>query len=183
MTDSPQPSPELSDTERSLAQERLVRAVGEGRLTLDEFSERAKRVWTATDRAELRSIMADMPSPVPGQRRPASSHLIGLIGDVRRKGRWPMRRTTTAWVLIGDIDLDLRDALIESDDVITINTIGAVGDVRITVPEGIEVELTGFSVLGDRRIKVAPVPRIPGTPVVRVRVFSLIGDVVVRSKR
>ncbi|MFD1533251.1 hypothetical protein [Pseudonocardia aurantiaca] len=35
-------------------------------------------------------------------------------------------------------------------------------------PEGVEVELTGFSLLGDRKIDLAPVPRVPGTPVVRV---------------
>lgn len=183
MTVSPQPESEPLDTERRAAQDRLVRAVGEGRLTLDEFSERAGRVWQTSDRAELERIVADLPDLVVGQREPANSHLIGLIGDIRRSGRWRIRKRTTVWLLIGDVRLDLRGALIESEDDIEITVFSLVGDVRITVPEGIEVELIGFTVLGDRRVEVTAVPRVPGTPVVRVRVFSLIGDAVVRTRR
>ena len=51
------------------------------------------------------------------------------------------------------------------------------------VPEGVEAELTGFSLIGDRRVDLAPVPRVPGTPRIRVRVFSVIGDAKLRSAR
>ena len=38
------------------------------------------------------------------------------------------------------------------------------GNLTVDVPEGVEVELTGFDVLGDRELRLAPVPRRPGTP-------------------
>jgi hypothetical protein len=51
------------------------------------------------------------------------------------------------------------------------------------VPEGVEVEVGGFSLLGDHEVELAPVPRVPGAPVVRLRVWSLLGDLTVRSAR
>jgi hypothetical protein len=182
MTVSPQ-SPGPLDEERRAAQSRLEIAVGEGRLTLDEFTERAGRVWAATDPAELQRTLADLPVPVVGQNPPGGSTLFSVIGDVRRSGRWSLRRQTTAVRLIGDVDLDLRGALIGTDDEITITAVGLIGDATLTVPEGVEVELTGFSLLGDRKVDLAPVPRVPGTPVIRLRVFTLLGDAKVRSSR
>jgi hypothetical protein len=46
---------------------------------------------------------------------------------------------------------------------------------------GVEVELTGFDVLGDRELRLAPVPRRPGTPLIRIRAHGLLGDVYVRT--
>lgn len=182
MTVVPQP-PDPLDEERHNAQARLEAAVGEGRLTLDEFTERAGQVWAAANAVELRRPLADLPAPVVGQARVARSTLVGVLGDIRRRGRWSLRRRTTAVLLIGDLDLDLRGALIEDDDEIMIDVYSLFGDVKLAVPEGVEVELTGFSLIGDHRVELAPVPRVPGTPLVRLRVFSLLGDAKVRSRR
>lgn len=182
MTVAPQPQDPLED-ERRATQARLETAVGEGRLTLDEFTERAGRVWAASEHTELQRTLADLPVPVVGQTPVSRSTLVSVIGDIRRRGRWSLRRSTTAVMLIGDVDLDLRGALIEHDDEIVINVYGLLGDAKVTVPEGVEVELMGFSLLGDRRVELAAVPRVPGTPVVRVRVITLLGDAKVLSAR
>jgi Domain of unknown function (DUF1707)/Cell wall-active antibiotics response 4TMS YvqF len=182
MTVAPQ-SPDPLDEQRRAAQARLEAAVGEGRLTLDEFTDRVERVWAAGERAELERTLADLPVPVVGQTPVAQSTLFNVIGDIRRSGRWSLRGRTIAVRLIGDVDLDLRGALVGGDDEITIDVYGLIGDAVLTVPEGIEVELTGITLLGDRKVQLAAVPRVPGTPVVRLRVFTLIGDVKVRSAR
>ncbi len=96
--------------------------------------------------------------PVVGQNPVARSTLFSVIGDIRRRGRWSLRSRTTAVRLIGDVELDLRGALISGDDEITINAFGLIGDAVVIAPEGVEVELTGFSLLGDRKIDLAPVP-------------------------
>jgi Domain of unknown function (DUF1707)/Cell wall-active antibiotics response 4TMS YvqF len=182
MTVAPQ-SPDPLDEERRSAQARLEAAVGEGRLTLDEFTDRVGRVWAAAGSTELQHTLADLPVPVVGQNPAARSTLFSVIGDIRRRGRWSVRSRTTAVRLIGDVELDLRGALISGDDEIVLNVLGLIGDAEVVAPEGVEVELTGFTLLGDRKIDLAPVPRVPGTPVVRVRVITLIGDAKVRSAR
>jgi hypothetical protein len=175
--------PEPPDDERQAVQARLEIAVGEGRLTLDEFTDRSGRVWAASTSAELQRALEDLPVAVVGQTTPARSTLVSVIGDIRRRGRWALRQRTTAVLLIGDVELDLRGALITDDDDIEITIWGAIGDVEVMAPEGVEVELGGFTLIGDRRVDLAPVPRVPGTPRVRVRTFSLIGDSQVRSAR
>jgi predicted membrane protein len=65
--------------------------------------------------------------------------------------------------------------------VIEVGVNSLIGDVEVVVPEGVEAELTGFSLLGDRSVVLAPVPPVPGTPRIRVRVFSVIGDVKLHS--
>lgn len=181
----PQPpdplDPEPLDAERRATQERLEVAVAEGRLTLDEFTDRAGQVWAAGSTAELATTLADLPVPVVGQTASARSTLISLIGDIRRRGRWAVRPRTTAWLVIGDVELDLRGALIGDEDVIEVGVNSLIGDVEVIVPEGVEAELTGFSLIGDRSVELAPVPRVPGTPRIRVRVFSVIGDAKLRS--
>ena len=50
-----------SDAERELVVERLQRAVGNGRLTVAEFDERAAAAYAATTRGELAEITKDLP--------------------------------------------------------------------------------------------------------------------------
>jgi hypothetical protein len=183
MTVAPQSAPDPLDGDRRAAQTRLETAVGEGRLTLDEFTERCGRVWGAADRAELQRTLDDLPVAVVGQAQASRSTLVSVVGDIRRRGRWSMRSRTTAVRLIGDVELDLRGAVITDDDTITIDVYGLIGDVEVIAPEGVEVELAGFSLIGDRKIDLAPVPRVPGTPTIRVRAFALIGDAKARSSR
>lgn len=50
-----------SDSERELVVERLQRAVGNGRLTVAEFDERAAAAYAATTRGELADLTKDLP--------------------------------------------------------------------------------------------------------------------------
>src|SRR6516164_10225207 len=51
-----------SDAERDAALERLSAATGDGRLTLEEFSQRMDRATTAKTRAELDRLVTDLPT-------------------------------------------------------------------------------------------------------------------------
>ncbi|MEJ2863165.1 DUF1707 SHOCT-like domain-containing protein [Actinomycetospora flava] len=50
-----------SDAERELVVQRLQRAVGNGRLTVEEFEERAAAAYAATTRGELAELTKDLP--------------------------------------------------------------------------------------------------------------------------
>ncbi len=83
--------------------------------------------------------------------------------------------------MMGGCDLDLREAELEGPEV-TITAVALTGAVDIVVPEGYEVEMTGFAFMGGRDLKVKDVPRRPGTSLIRVRAFPLMGGVMIRSK-
>ena len=70
---------EIRRTERELVVERLQRAVGNGRLTVEEFEERAAAAYAATTRGELADLQ---PRLLEG-------------GDGGRRGTWSRRRTAT----------------------------------------------------------------------------------------
>ncbi|OFT81902.1 DUF1707 domain-containing protein [Corynebacterium sp. HMSC29G08] len=61
----------IGDAERMHAMDTLGRALGEGRLTMDEFDQRCNQVASAQTNNDLRPILADLPS-APPSTQPAS---------------------------------------------------------------------------------------------------------------
>ncbi|WP_217640690.1 DUF1707 SHOCT-like domain-containing protein [Blastococcus tunisiensis] len=55
----------VSDAERTVVQERLRSAVGEGLLDLHEFDTRVQAIWAAKTRGDLARLTADLPEPPP----------------------------------------------------------------------------------------------------------------------
>ena len=57
------PQLRIGDAERQSVIDQLRIHTGAGRLTLDEFSERADAAWRATTAADLAPLLADLPAP------------------------------------------------------------------------------------------------------------------------
>jgi DUF1707 SHOCT-like domain len=171
-------SPELrasdADRDRTIADLREHTAVG--RLTLEEFSERADRAVAAKTLSELEEIRSDLPSALPATRaRRRPKWFTGILfGRTQRTGRWRLPRRGTAVVLFGDLDLDFRQAAL-SGDVASITAFLLFGNVDLYVPETVEVDLGGLAAFGHRREWGRDVPPSPATPLLRVRVLSLFG--------
>jgi Domain of unknown function (DUF1707)/Cell wall-active antibiotics response 4TMS YvqF len=174
-----------SDAERDATVERLSAATGDGRLTLDEFSQRMDRATTARTRAKLDGLVADLPAgpaaagTVAG-RAPAtpSSWHVSPIGGLSVSGPWRMARHEIVVSLVGGARLDLSQAELAAPEV-TLTKVSLVGGVRIGVPTGIRVEVSGFSLIGGTHVERGPEPG-PDAPTVHVRAFSLVGGVRVR---
>jgi class 3 adenylate cyclase len=201
------PGVRLSDQDRERVVEVLKTCCGEGRLTLDEFSERVVAAYQAVALRDVAPVLADLPhpfgpdfagvldserdhSPVPAppQVLPAATGrkvtrwTISIMGGSQRKGRWRLREKTNAVAIMGGCLLDLRNAEVEGPDVL-INAITVMGGIEIIVPEGIEVELGGIAIMAGKDAKrLKNVPPLPGSPIIRVRVFAFWGGVTVRSK-
>lgn len=202
-TEPDQPDIRVSDAERNKVVDVLREQCSEGRLTLEEFSDRVGDVFNARTRRELDAAVADLPVPVeydplpgtqadhrsqpapvdaaPARRRPVRKWIVGIMSGGSAKGRWRPADETHVLALMGGCEVDLRNAEIDNDDVV-IKAYAVMGGIEIIVPEGIEVELDGFALMGGNERRIKDVPRLPGTPTVRVRAFSMMGGVVVKSR-
>jgi Domain of unknown function (DUF1707)/Cell wall-active antibiotics response 4TMS YvqF len=174
-----------SDAERDATVERLSAATGDGRLTLEEFSQRMDRATSARTRAELNLLVADLPADASaagnaGAERAAAgpSWHVSPIGGLRVNGPWRMDRHVIVISLVGGARLDLSEAELAAPEV-TLTKVSLVGGVRVWVPTGIRVELSGFSLIGGTRVEGGPEPG-PGAPTVHIRAFSLVGGVRIR---
>jgi hypothetical protein len=64
------PDVRASDEDRRRVVTQLERHTAEGRLTLEEFSDRVARVYAATTNSELAALTRDLPTPAPNLRDP-----------------------------------------------------------------------------------------------------------------
>ena len=170
-----------SDAERDATVERLSRAAGDGRLTLEEFSQRMDRATQAKTRGEHDRLVTDLPAEPAGtgavaesSSAPASWH-VSPVGGLRVSGPWRMERHVIVASIVGGARIDLSEAQLAAPEV-TLTKVSLVGGTRITVPPGIRVEASGFSLVGGTRVEGGPEPG-PGAPTVYIRAFSLVGGV------
>lgn len=177
-----QPPGSVTEEDREQAVEVLQRAAADGRLPLEEFSDRVGMALAAETREQLASATADLDTAPPVGSTRTVSTVVTFLGDRRQVGRWLLPRSLRAIALLGDVHLDLRGVVV-SDEVVEISAFTLLGDFSVDVPEGVEVELTGFDLLGDRELRLAPVARRAGTPLIRVRAYGLLGDVTVRTPK
>jgi len=182
VTDDDYPAVRASDTDREAVVVRLQTALGEGRIDLDEFGQRAEAAYAAVSRAELDLLVADLPADGPppvqivGER--GEQEISSVFGDVSLTvGSAPPQRVGTVF---GDVRLDLR-TLRTGAARIDLQLSTVFGDVDVIVAEGVDAELRGRTVFGDRKVQLAPVQRLAGTPLVVVHARTVFGDLRLRS--
>ena len=185
----------------------LKTSCSDGRLTLDEFSERVGAALQAVAVGDALPVLADLPhpfgpdlagliddgsghrptpvpSPVPVRAggRKVTRWTVSVMGGAKRRGRWRLREKTNAVAIMGGCLLDLRNAEVEGSGVV-INAIAVMGGIEIIVPEGIEVELGGIAIMGGKDARgLKDVAPLPGSPVIWVKAFAFWGGVTVRSR-
>lgn len=189
LTPRPEEGPRpATDEDRQAGAEVLQRACGDGRLTLEEFGDRVGAVWAADRTDEIAAAVGDLgraEAPLVGSSRTVR-RVVNVIGEQRLRGRWRLPARLRVVNLIGEVDLDLREVVVGEtlpDNIVDIRVFSVIGEVDVIVPEGVEVEVSGMVLIGERDIRLEPVPRIPGTPLIRLHVFGLVGEVQVRSRR
>jgi hypothetical protein len=180
------PELRVSDADREATVVRLRDAGGEGRLTLEELADRIELADAARTRADLDALTADLPASTGGHAAAArpvreSRWVVAIMGGADRKGRWRPARRTRGVALMGGVKIDLREA--ELADEVVITTTAVMGGVEVIVPHGVSVEMSGFAVMGANSGPDDKVPPLPGSPVIRVRAFSLMGGVSVERKK
>jgi hypothetical protein len=165
-----------SDADRESVALALSGNMAQGRLTLDELSQRLDLVYAAKTKDELDEVTRDLPAaPDPTTRR-ATSWIVSVLGGSSRSGRWRLSPRVRAISFLGGSDIDLSHAIVTTSE-IRITCFAFLGGISIKVPRGVEVELSGFSLIGGRGLDVSEDPVRPGTPVIHVRAFAVLGGI------
>lgn len=178
----PQPI-RASDAERERSIALLRDAVGEGRLTLEEFSERVGLAHAARTDQELASLTRDLPGSPAESVPPASaseehrafcSHLI-------RSGPLSLPQRSSWRSIFGTIDLDLRNARLAGPETV-LEIYNLFGTVTVIVPEGVEVSVRGGGLFASQKIQSPERPPIAGGPTLTIDTRGPGGTLYVRSR-
>ena len=184
MTDGrQQPAILASDAEREAAVEQLRRAVVEGRLTLEEFSDRVGLAQVARTYRDLSLLSSDLPAAEAG---------VALTEDVPRHrafcsrivrtGPWELPVRSSYRCLFGTIDLDLSQVRLPGPEV-EIEIFNLFGTVTLIVPEGVRISLEGGGPFASQVIHSPQVPPVPDAPLLRIKASGPGGTLYVRNQR
>jgi len=175
-----------SDAERQAIADRLNAAVGEGRLTLEEFSDRVGSAYQARTHGDLELLVTDLPQPSGRSAIVVDAHLVPAdpreapldikIGAIKRRGRWRLAKDSAHGVAVGPIKLDLRGADLAARE-ITLSARTVVGAIKVWVPRGVRVEVEGTTTVGTRTIEESNLPPDVDVPTLRLRLDTVLGTV------
>ena len=184
------PDLRASDAEREQTAETLRRAMGEGRLTVEELEDRLKAAYTAPTVRELELLVADVTVPDRVARpvvSPARASgltvregpggdrwVVSIMGGSDRRGRWRIGSRCTVLNIMGGSDIDLNDVEL-SDRVTELNVYSVMGGGDIWVPDGVEVEISNLAIMGGNDVEPADDVAPHGGPVIRIRMVSIMG--------
>ncbi|MEU6136961.1 DUF1707 domain-containing protein [Nocardioides sp. NPDC047086] len=192
----------VSDADRHAVADILREAAGEGRLEIDELEERLEETYKAKTYADLEPITQDLPvaGQAPVMPPPAAAPATGAVpvvygqgeandsasaflSNVERKGVWVVPQHLSVNAVLGDANIDLREAHYSAREVV-INATSVLGSVKVTVPPHVHVIVEGNGVLGDFKEPSEKVPEVltADSPVVRVRGIAVLGDVTVKRR-
>ena len=181
-----------SDSDRERVITLLAEAAADGRLTVDEHSERMERACQARTLGELAVLTTDLAGPSAQPIRLDGRRTVtGVFGRDSRSGRWVVPDSLPVMAIFGEVELDLREALLQSGRIVIYATI-VLGTIHLILPEGVTVETTGTAVLTRKvsRTVRQPGPRtadaaLPGAgqPVIELRTVGLGGTIRVTSPK
>ncbi|MYT21089.1 DUF1707 domain-containing protein [Streptomyces sp. SID7760] len=188
-----------SDADRDRIAHILADALAEGRLTADEHSERLDSLYAVKTVGELEVLVRDLPAPGGPAAAPAyglnpapahatgqatvSETVVAVCSSSTRKGRWRPGAHTRVVCVLGDVTIDLTEAVFEQQ-VTEIDVTSVLGNVEVTVPENVTLRGYGSGVLGNFEVhgEGRAESTDPSAPVVIIRGFALLGNIEARPK-
>lgn len=165
----------ITEEERNGVLSALVRATSEGQLTLEEFGRRTDTVLTTGSREDLEAVTGGLAMPPAGR---VKRHWFVPFGNRIVRGHFALAPRTGVVMLLSEIHLDLRGAvLLGPEPVIKLKVL--MGNLRILVPTGIQVEVDESSLFGGRHVTTYGPPPSEARPSLKVRMIGVMGTVMV----
>ena len=180
MVSEPDESLRVSDVERDVTLRALGDHAAVGRLTLDELEDRSSRALVAKTRGDLAVLTSDLPAEA-GQVQAEQARtkkpvrwMVAIMGGSHRRGRFRAVGRINSVAIMGGDEIDLREAEIEGGE-LTLNLIAIMGGSDVYVPDSVDLEVGGFSLMGGHEEFGRELRPRPGAPVIRLRIYSLMG--------
>jgi hypothetical protein len=167
-----------SDLERDATVELLREAAADGRLTLEELTDRIEAASNAVMRSELVPLTADLPVAVG--RSHSDPAEVRKVGDIKRKGAWVVPAECRFRSYFGAVIVDLRQATITAQE-LRIDARTPVGNIVLLVPEGVDVEVRATALIG--KLKQEQSTAVHGAPRVILTGGTWFGDVKILHQR
>ena len=137
------------------------------------------QAYEARTHEELDALTSDLPEAHAPRAQPRKRRwLVSVMGGNERAVDVAHDETMIV-DFMGGSDLDLRAASFPDGEA-TVTAIAVMGGSTIWVPEGARVELSGFALMGGNSNRVSASTSATG-PIIRVKAWSLMGGVDVRS--
>ena len=168
-----------SDAERDATVNRLRDAATEGRLTLEELTDRIEAAVNAVTRSDLVLLTGDLSTGATVGVATQPAEVRGW-GDVKRSGPWTVPAENSFRTWFGHIKLDLRQAQISATET-HIHARALFGNVDLLVPEGVEVEVQARTQVGRTSLQASS--GIAGAPRIVLTGGTFFGDIKVRHRR
>lgn len=175
----------ISDADRAAARQLLERAVGEGMLTLDEFSERLDVALAARTRGDLEPVLHDLPLRRPAGGPPApvptgpAVVLRGRMTTLTRRGPWSVPARLELNTRMCDTTLDFRSAVLHGA-VVEVTVDDYCSSTQIVLPDHATADANGLdTIAGSATVHVRTAPPSPHLHLV-VRGRVRMGSVTVR---
>lgn len=170
----------VSDAERDVVLKVLGDNAAEGRLTLDELEQRSGKALAARTRGDLAELTGDLPEAgtVPAaptaQRRTPVRWMVAIMGGSSRRGRFRAVGSLNSLNIMGGDTIDLREAEIEGGQ-LTLNAYSLMGGPTIYVPDSVELDVGGISIMGGNTEVGSGTAARPGAPMIQIRAYNLMG--------
>ena len=148
----------VSDAEREHVGRLLQRAVGQGMLSLGEFTERMDSALAAKTRGELNVVLADLPglrlveestgTRAAAQVAAGDPHVLrGRMSSVERKGPWRVPAALATKTQMASVTLDFTKAIIDSQ-IVEISLDDYCSSHTLIVPPDATVDVNGLDLIG-----------------------------------
>jgi hypothetical protein len=184
-----------SDADRDSAAAVVNNALAEGRLTPEEHADRLDAIFGAKTHAELVPVLDDLPAPrgvkqelasppaaaadlAPSKRR----RVVAILGGFSRKGAWHPDPVMNVITVLGGGELDFRDAVLPSQEIV-LRITAILGGLGIIVPPEMRVVDNSSAILGGSDVTDNfPEPVDRDAPVLRIEGVCILGGMGVERK-
>jgi hypothetical protein len=178
----PHPAILASDAEREATVDLLRRAVVDGRLTLEEFSDRVGLAQVARTDQDLAVLGSDLPAAPTAVPLTDVARHRAFCSRIERSGQWELPMRSSYRCLFGTIVLDLAQVRLPGPEV-EMEIFNLFGTVTLIVPEGVRVSLEGGGPFASQVIHSPQAPPVAGAPVLRIKASGPGGTLHVRNQR